>query len=227
MNKKNSFLMYKDYLPQFELLTDEQAGQLIKVILIYVNGLELPEMSSEVRVAFSFIKAALKRDLMKYESIVTRNIENGKTGGRPRKDENPKNPVGYSENPKKPKKADSDSVSVSVNGSGSGSEVQKNKPMGEILENMILEYTSNPDLIKALREFVQHRNSKAKDKLTAMAMTKNLNLLTQYFDNDDDRIKSIDQTIANNWKGIFPVDKASNKVKKSPIEMLEEGDWIL
>lgn len=219
--------MYKDYLPQFEILTDEQAGQLIKVILIYVNGLELPEMSSEVKVAFSFVKAALKRDLEKYENIVNRNAENGKNGGRPRKDGNPENPVGYLENPKKPKKADSDSVSVSGNGSGSGSEVQKNKPIGEILENMILEYTPNPDLIKALREFVQHRNSKSKDKLTAMAMNKNLKLLTNLFDNDSDRIKSIDQTIANNWKGIFPVDKGNSKGKKSPIEMLEEGDWIL
>jgi hypothetical protein len=58
-------------------------------------------------------------------------------------------------------------------------------------------------------------------------MTKNLNSLTNLFDNDADRIKAIDQTIANGWKGIFPLSNNKQSGKKSPIEMLEEGDWIL
>jgi hypothetical protein len=103
----------------------------------------------------------------------------------------------------------------------------KPKPIGVVLKDMILNYTSNPDMIKSLEEFVEYRNANAKSKLTEVAMTKNLNLLTNLFDNDADRIKAIDQTIANGWKGIFPLSNNKQSGKKSPIEMLEEGDWIL
>jgi hypothetical protein len=103
----------------------------------------------------------------------------------------------------------------------------KHKPIGVVLKDMILDYTSNPDMIKSLEEFVEYRNTNAKSKLTEVAMTKNLNSLTNLFDNDADRIKAIDQTIANGWKGIFPLSNNKQSGKKSPIEMLEEGDWIL
>jgi hypothetical protein len=210
---KNSFLLYRDYLPQFELLTDEKAGQLIKAILIYVNDMEVPTLNPEVAIAFSFIKTALKRDLKKYENIIDRNRENGKLGGRPIKVENPENPVGYLGNPKKPKKADSDSVSVSE--SDIDIEVIKPKSKGKSLQDMIKAYTDNPALQQSLNEFVQHRNSKSKDKLNELAMTKNLNTLTKlYGDNVQDKIDSIDQSIANNWKGIFPIGKQVKKDDK-------------
>jgi len=104
---------------------------------------------------------------------------------------------------------------------------EKNKTIGDELVEMIEAYTDNPDLIKALNEFMEHRNSNDKTKLTKLALTKNLNLLTNLFDNDNDKIKSIDQSIANNWRGIFPIDKGNGKGKKSPIEMLEESEWML
>jgi hypothetical protein len=34
------------------------------------------------------------------------------------------------------------------------------------------------------------------------------------FDNDNDKIQSIDQTIANNWKGVFLVGKQGKKNDK-------------
>jgi hypothetical protein len=220
---KNSFLLYTDYLTQFELLNDEKAGQLIKAILIYVNDMEVPTMNSEVAIAFSFIKTALKRDLKKYENIIDRNRENGKLGGRPPKIENPKNPVGYLGNPKKPKKADSGIDSVIVIESDIDSEVIKPKSKGKSLQAMIKAYTDNPALQQSLNEFVQHRNSKTKDKLTEMAMTKNLNTLTKlYGDNIQDKIDAIDQSIANNWKGIFPIGKQSDKKDKMTYTWQEE-----
>jgi hypothetical protein len=209
---KNSFLLYRDYLPQFELLTDEKAGQLIKAILIYVNDMEVPTLNPEVAIAFSFIKTALKRDLKKYENIIDRNRENGKLGGRPTKIENPENPVGYLGNPKKPKKADSDSDSVIE--SDIDIEVIKPKSKGKPFEDMIKAYTDNPALQQSLNEFVQHRNSSAKTKLSELAMTKNLKELDRLFDNDNDKIQSIDQTIANNWKGVFLVGKQGKKDDK-------------
>lgn len=105
---------------------------------------------------------------------------------------------------------------------------EKNKPLGDELLEMIEAYTDNPELLKALNEFVEHRNSNDKTKLTKLALTKNLNLLTSLFgENDTDKIKSIDQSIANNWRGIFPIDSNKKQGKKSPIEMLEESEWML
>lgn len=219
---KNGFLLYRDYLPQFELLTDEKAGQLIKAILIYVNDMEVPTLEPEVAIAFSFIKTALKRDLKKYENIIDRNRENGKKGGRPTKEENPENPVGYLGNPKKPKKADSDSVSVIESDSDTDNDI-KPKTIGGILNKMIEDYTSNDALRKSLQEFVQHRNSNAKTKLTELAMTKNLNALTSLFgSNDSDKIKSIDQSIANNWKGIFPLNHGKKQQEAMTYAWQEE-----
>jgi len=88
------------------------------------------------------------------------------------------------------------------------------KPIGVALQEMIEAYTTNPDLRKTLQEFVQHRNSSAKTKLSELAMTKNLKELDRLFDNDNDKIQSIDQTIANNWKGVFLVGKQGKKDDK-------------
>jgi hypothetical protein len=83
------------------------------------------------------------------------------------------------------------------------------------LHDMIEAYTTNPELRKSLGEFVQHRNAKSKDKLNELAMTKNLNTLTKLFgDNIQDKIDAIDQSIANNWKGIFPLGKQVKKNDK-------------
>ena len=204
--RKNGFLLYKDLLPQFEMLTDEQAGQLIKAILTYVNDMEVPPLEPEVRIAFGFIKAILKRDLQKYEGIIERNIENGKKGGRPTKEQNPENPVGYLGNPTKPKKADSDSGSVIESDSHSDRDIKTlKKTLGQVMNEMVVDYTTNFDLRKALQEFIEFRKS-TKPALTELAFTKSLNTLTRLYATDDaKKIEAIDQSIENGWKGIFDI----------------------
>jgi hypothetical protein len=86
------------------------------------------------------------------------------------------------------------------------------KAIGLSLQEMIEAYTTNIDLRKTLEEFVQHRNANVKTKLSELAMTKNLKELDRLFDNDKDKIESINQTIANGWKGVFPV---KNQIKKN------------
>jgi len=111
---------------------------------------------------------------------------------------------------------------ATVNQQASNNKQQRNKetmkqdikPIGVALQEMIEAYTTNPDLRKTLQEFVQHRNSSAKTKLSELAMTKNLKELDRLFDNDNDKIQSIDQTIANNWKGVFLVGKQGKKDDK-------------
>ena len=77
-NDKKSFLLYCDLIHTIDQLTDEQAGNLFKHILKYVNDQDPQTDNVITRIAFEPIKQALKRDLLKYESIRQRNSENAK-----------------------------------------------------------------------------------------------------------------------------------------------------
>ena len=57
---KKSFLFYVEWIESFEDLTDKEAGQLIKHILLYVND-ESPELTDRLlKQAFIPIKQQLK-----------------------------------------------------------------------------------------------------------------------------------------------------------------------
>jgi hypothetical protein len=77
-NDKKSFLLYCDIIHTVEQLTDEQAGDLFKHILRYVNDQDPQSDSVITKIAFEPIRQALKRDLEKYESIRKRNSDNAR-----------------------------------------------------------------------------------------------------------------------------------------------------
>jgi hypothetical protein len=97
---KKSFILHIDSLGILDELSDEQAGQLFKLIANFhnPNKPKITEITQMVNLAFYPFKMQFQRDLQQYESIVERNKNNGSKGGRPKK-----------VNPNKPKKADSDS----------------------------------------------------------------------------------------------------------------------
>ncbi len=75
---KKSFLIYCDIIHTVEQLTDEQAGDLFKHLLRYVNDLNPQSDSVITKIAFEPIRQALKRDLDKYETIRKRNSDNAR-----------------------------------------------------------------------------------------------------------------------------------------------------
>ena len=96
---KKSFQLYNDYIDHFSLVSDEEAGKLIKAIFCYVNDLPCEELAGLPLMAFSFIRSQLKRDSDKYDARCEINRRNGKLGGRPKKvqTEEPKKPDGMEE----------------------------------------------------------------------------------------------------------------------------------
>ena len=84
---KKSFLIYLDYEEQFNLLTDEQIGQLMRAIIKYEKTQEEPQLDGVLKMAFSFIRTQLDRDRQKYQKKCEKNRENGARGGRPRKNQ--------------------------------------------------------------------------------------------------------------------------------------------
>ena len=144
---KKSFIIYTDSRGMVNKLSNEKAGVLFKTLFSYCDD-ENPVCEDEVvDMAFEHFKNILKRDLKKYEKIVERNRENGKSGGRP------KNPVGYlgtQEKQTEPKKADSDNVTVTVSDNVSDSEILlKKEPKKNIFDfrKSLIEYGFEENLV--------------------------------------------------------------------------------
>ena len=123
MDRKNSFLVYTDYIRQIELLTMEQRGQLLTAMMQYALEGEIKklELDPVTAMAFSFIQAQMARDDEKYQSTLRARKEAGAKGGRPSKKkeakelEKAKEANGFSEKQIKAKKHDNDNVNDNDN----------------------------------------------------------------------------------------------------------------
>ena len=127
--ERKSFILYHSYETQFGLLSMEERGELITAIFSYDRTGEIPEgLSAVVAMALSFIRDALDRDRGEYEAMCHRQTENGKKGGRPRKESVSEEPTEkthcFSE---KPKKAYNDNDNENDNDNDNGEEKKKEK----------------------------------------------------------------------------------------------------
>jgi len=103
---KKSFIIHIDSLGILDELTDEQAGQLFKLIYEYhnPNKPKQTQITQLVNLAFYPFKSQFERDNQTYNNVCERNKNNGLLGGRPK-----------NKNPNKPKKADSDNKNKNDN----------------------------------------------------------------------------------------------------------------
>lgn len=58
---KDSFILFSEYSEQFNMLSNEQAGILIKAIFAYSTDSELPEMDTLTKMAFLFLRFEIER----------------------------------------------------------------------------------------------------------------------------------------------------------------------
>lgn len=161
---KKSVLLYCDLIHTVEKLTDEDAGKLFKHYLRYVNDQNPDAPTPIVDIVFEPIKQQLKRDLVKWDERAERSRENGKKGGRPKKNEEPSKTQRVISKPRKP-----DTVKVTVKDTvkvkdidikeshpiidwlnENCPEVQKmKKPITQSeAEKLIIDYKDNPALLK-------------------------------------------------------------------------------
>ena len=83
MEEKRSFILYSSYMEQFNELSDEQAGKLIKAIFMYAEKKIIPEFDDGmVKMAFSFIKSRIDLDLEKWNKTREKCSEAGRKGGK-------------------------------------------------------------------------------------------------------------------------------------------------
>jgi hypothetical protein len=152
-NNKKSFILHLDSLCILDDMSLEQKGILFDAIYKYQLGIEV-DLDFGMKMAFAPFRNQFIRDNDKYIEFSKKQSENGKKGGRPKKQneqqENPKNPSLF----EKPKKAYNDSVSdsdsVKVNDNESDNE-KKNKDLVEIENFDVVEVDFNYNHCQVLK----------------------------------------------------------------------------
>ena len=196
---KQSFILYRDLIHTVRKLSNEQAGELFKHILAYVNDENPVTENVIIDLVFEPIKQGLKRDLKKYERVIERNKTNGSKGGRPRK---PKKPTGLNNNPNnpsEPKKADSDI--------DSDNDIVISKDISIKKENIDISY------LPVIQKWISYKKKIKNNYKTIEGFNAFYNELIKLSRGDLILADSIiQQSINKEWKGIFEL-KTDIKIK--------------
>lgn len=129
---RDTFIFYRDWLNALNEMPDNVQLEVYKSIAKYALDGNLSELSPLAKIAFSFVKPQIDRDMEKYNKVVERNRANGKLGGRKPKqtEETQENPVGYLETEEtqtNPKNLDNDNEYDNVNDNDNKNENELNK----------------------------------------------------------------------------------------------------
>jgi hypothetical protein len=112
-----------------------------------------------------------------------------------------------------------------VTGKGQQSNTNKNvKNDKNVKKDIYSDYTENPNLLKALKDFEIMRNSMKNGKFTDQAKKLLLTELNKLADTDEKKIAILEQSIFNNWKGVFPL-KQGQAQKKSGFDNFEKRTY--
>ena len=91
-------------------------------------------------------------------------------------------------------------------------------------DEQIEEYTGNEELQNALKAFLQMR-SFIKKPMTEYALKLMLNKLDELGNTDDTKIAILNQSITNNWQGIFPLKDGNTKHEKQPEKKYDQNGY--
>lgn len=120
MANKNSFVLYMDYKEKFSKLNNAQFGELMRMVFDYEMGIEPVTDDVMVDISFDVIRYDLDKNRAKYEEIVEKRREAGKSKGKQTEaSDSKRKQMQASANTSKQKTPDSDSVSDSDSDSDS------------------------------------------------------------------------------------------------------------
>ena len=91
MRSSDTYLAFGEWEDNCEELTDEEFGQMMRAVFAYWRKGENPTFSDRfMRACWKPIRQAIDRSTEAYEAKCEQNRQNGKKGGRPRKEETEK-----------------------------------------------------------------------------------------------------------------------------------------
>lgn len=117
---------------------------------------------------------------------------------------------------------ESNTVNNTVNNTVSNKKERKSK--SKSYDEQIAEYTGNEELQDALKAFLQMR-SFIKKPMTEYALKLMLKKLDEFGNTDDTKIAILNQSITNNWQGIFPLKDGNTKHEKQPEKKYDQNGY--
>lgn len=201
---KKSFLLYVDTIHTVRKLTDEQAGRLFKHVLAYVNDENPTTDDILIEVAFEPIKQALKRDLKKYEKIKLLRSKAGKASAASKSENKQMLTHVKIVQQNSTHSTVNDSVNVSVNDNVIN---KKNKiDTSFILPDIAFKEIVDQWLLfrKELKKPYKTQKGVEQFYIQLKKLSDNTPIIAQ---------KIINQSISNEWQGIFEL-KASKPDKQ-------------
>lgn len=169
--------VFGDLSATVDLLSDAEAGRLLKSLLHYINDRE-DELLGQEKLVFAMLKSQIDRDAASYAAYADKQRENGRKGGRPAKakpfSENPKNPSLFSETQKSQEKEEEKDKDKEKEKENARTRAGGSIPpfvSGEEAERLGTEYTRNMQRLLAALEDVgmksTARNEQAAEALMA------------------------------------------------------------
>lgn len=210
---RDSFILYLEQKQIFEMLTDEEAGQLIKAIFEYEDTGQIVLLDRSLQIAFLPIRNVLDRNKEKYEKVVERNKKNLEKRWNK---EDTKNTTGKNGIPKNTKNTDNDNDNDNEH---DNIKKEKNKKR-KTFEEVFAENNCSEELKITVRDFIDMRKT-IKKPMTSKALEllfRNLEKLTNL---EEEKIAILNQSIEHGWQTVYPL-KTNNMRNSSKGEIKEE-----
>lgn len=186
-----------------ESLDDATAGILVKAIFAFQRGEDVEINDPVLSAVFQVIRKEFEESDEKYRETCERNRENVMKRWEKAKDEEYESirndTVVYDRIRPNTKNTDIDpDIEPDI-------KVLKRKTSKREIE-VVEAYASDPVLNATIHEFIDFRKQ-IKAPMSDIAITKMLAKLEKIGKSDHERIEILNESMANGWKGIFPLDK--------------------
>lgn len=235
--KKNSFVLYADYLKYFNELCNEEKGKLIDALLKYCQDMpienEMNAMQCNTKMAFLFISNQTDIDAEKYDRRCETSKINGQLGGNPAFKKGQPNPY-YNSNNDNLKDNLNDNLkdnpitpdNPNDNDNVNDNDNKKNKKKSTVLTDseidiLIDKSFKDIDVANKFREFIAMRKAKGQSKAVRTKATFD-GLVKKIRDlavTKTDAIEILQNAIDNCWQGLFPISNEKMNSKSSTVEV--------
>ena len=236
---KDSFILYLEQKQIFEMLTDEEAGQLIKAIFEYEDTGQTVTLDRSLQIAFLPIKNVLDRNKEKYEKVVERNKKNIEKRWNK---EDTKNTTGKNGIPKNTKNTDNDNEHDNDNDNEHDNDndnehdndndnehdndkKEKNKKR-KTFDDVFSENHFSNDLENTIKDFIDMRKT-IKKPMTTKALELLIRNLKKLTNLEDEQIAILNQSIEHGWQTVYPLKQFKNNSSNGNIndfkDLMEEA----
>lgn len=187
------------------MLTNEEAGQLIKAIFEYEDTGQIVNLDRSLQIAFLPIKSALDRNKEKYENVVKRNKRNIEKRWEK---ENTKNTTGKKGIQKNTKNTDNEHDNDNERDNENDNEHDKDKKeknkKRKTFDDILAENHFTKELEDTIRDFIDMRKT-IKKPMTSKALELLLRNLKKLTNLEEEKIAILNQSIEHGWQTVYPL----------------------